>query len=91
MPETSKKYKEDIEMIRVENVREVDMNGKSVLDLQVSTVSELPTHNALLPGSSRYVVSAGSIAQVVQTGAWYTLDENGNWYDSDGNAAESGE
>ncbi len=78
-------------MLRVENVRDVDMNGKAVLDLQVSTVSELPTYNALLPGSSRYVVSAGSIAQVIQTGAWYTLDENGNWYDSDGNVAESGE
>lgn len=77
-------------MIRVENVREVDMNGKAVLDLQVSTVSELPTHNALLPGSSRYVVAAGSIAQVVQTGAWYTLDENGNWYFSGGVNPEEG-
>lgn len=77
-------------MLRVENVREVDTNWNAVLDLQVSTISELPTYNELLPGS-RYVVSAGSIAQVVQTGAWYTLDENGTWYDSDGNAAESGE
>jgi hypothetical protein len=82
--------KEEITMIRVESVRDVDANGRAVLDLQVSTVAELPTLNNLLPGSSRYIVAAGSIAQVVQTGAWYTLDENGQWYFSGGVNPEEG-
>lgn len=77
-------------MVRAEKVRDVDANGRAVLDLQVSTVAELPTLNNLLPGSSRYIVAAGSIAQVVQTGAWYTLDADGNWYFSGGVNPEEG-
>ena len=78
-------------MVRVENVRDVDANGRAVLDLQVSTVAELPTLNDFLPGSNRYIVAAGSIAQVVQIGAWYTLDANGSWYFSGGVQPEEGD
>jgi hypothetical protein len=78
-------------MLRIENVREVDQNGKAVLDFQCSTMADLPTLNQLVPGSSRYVTAAGSIAQVIQTGAWYTLDANGSWYFSGGVQPEEGD
>lgn len=58
-----------------------------MLDIQVSTVSELPALGNKL--GSKLIVMAGSTAQVIQTGAWYTLDENGTWYDSDGEAANA--
>jgi hypothetical protein len=77
-------------MLRIENVREVDQNGKAVLDFQCSTMADLPTLNQLVPGSSRYVTAAGSIAQVIRTGAWYTLDANGSWYFSGGVNPEEG-
>lgn len=71
-------------MVRVENVRTVDASGNAVLDLQVSTVAELPALGGYLPNSARYKVAAGTIAQVIQTGEWATLDTDGNWYNSDG-------
>lgn len=74
-------------MLRIEKTRYSDGCGKIALDLQVSTVAELPALNEEL--GIRIKVGAGSIAYVIQTGAWYTLDDNGTWYDSDGNAAES--
>lgn len=74
-------------MIRINGNRYNDGSGRAVLDLQVSTVAELPALNEEL--GVRMKVGAGSIAQVIQTGSWYTLDENGTWYDSDGAAANA--
>lgn len=74
-------------MVRLERVRTNDGAGNAVLDLQVSTVSELPALGDKF--GIKLIVMAGSIAQVIQTGKWYTLDENGTWYDSDGAAANA--
>ena len=74
-------------MLRIEKVRANDGAGNAVLDIQVSTVAELPALDEEL--GMRLTVKAGSIAQVIQTGAWYTLDANGTWYDTSGNAASS--
>lgn len=72
-------------MLRIERKRFQDGNGNAVLDLQVSTVGELPTIGEEI--GYRIKVSAGSVAQVIQTGVFYTLDDNGTWYDETGNAA----
>ena len=64
-------------MVRVERTRGID----GAVDLQVSTVSELPDKGDVVSGS---VIAAGSIAQIIQTGAFVTLDDNGNWYDESG-------
>lgn len=74
-------------MVRIERVRTNDGSGNAVLDLQVSTVSELPALGDQL--GIKLIVCAGSVAQVIQTGGWYTLDDNGTWYDSDGQAASA--
>lgn len=74
-------------MVRINNTRYNDGSGRAVLDLQVSTVAELPALNEEL--GTRLKVGAGSIAQVIQAGAWYTLDENGTWYDTTGSPASS--
>lgn len=71
-------------MVRVELIRESITKDKKVVDLQVSTIEELPTLNQDI---NTIIVAAGSIAQVIQSGTFYTLDDNGTWYDSDGNAA----
>ena len=70
-------------MKRLEKVRKQD-GKKAVMDLQVSTASDLP---ALGDALFNLLVAAGTIAQVIQTGKFYTLDDDGTWYDSDGNAA----
>lgn len=72
-------------MLRIENVRVVDGSGNAVVDIQVSTVAELPELGGSLYNMS---VCSGSIAQVIRTGKFYTLDENGTWYDTDGNTAD---
>lgn len=69
------------------NIRIVD--DSMIMDIQVSTVDELPAINEAIDGVTTEKVSAGSTAQVVRTGVWYTLDEDGTWYDSDGNAADA--
>lgn len=74
-------------MLRINYTRYNDGSGRAVLDLQVSTVAELPALNEEL--GTRLKVGAGSIAQVIQTGAWYTLDDNGTWYDTSGTPASS--
>ena len=74
-------------MVRINYTRYNDGSGRAVLDLQVSTVAELPALNEEL--GMRLIVGAGSIAQVIQTGEWYTLDDNGTWYDSTGSAANA--
>lgn len=74
-------------MVRINYTRYNDGSGRAVLDLQVSTVAELPALNEEL--GMRLKVGAGSIAQVIQTGAWYTLDDNGTWYDTSGNEPSS--
>ena len=71
-------------MVRVEAIRENITKDKKVVDLQVSTIEELPTLNQDI---NTIIIAAGSIAQVIQSGTFYTLDDNGTWYDSDGNAA----
>ena len=72
-------------MVRIERERASDGAGRAVLDLQVSTVAELPAIGSKI--GFRYIISAGSVAQIIQTGAFYTLDENGTWYDENGEAA----
>lgn len=72
-------------MVRVERERARDGAGNAVLDLQVSTVGELPAIGAEI--GYRMKVSAGSVSQVIQSGVFYTLDDNGTWYDEAGNAA----
>lgn len=68
-------------MVRIEKVREVlgfvDGITEAVLDLQVSTVAELPN---LGDTSEQYKIAGGSIAQIIQTGQIATLDDDGNWY-----------
>lgn len=71
-------------MVRIEKFRSNDGAGNAVLDLQVSTVAELPDKDEKV---LNVTVRAGSIAQVIQTGAFYTLDDDGNWYDQSGNTA----
>ena len=71
-------------MVRVEAIRENITKDKKVVDLQVSTIEELPTLNQDI---NTIIIAAGSIAHVIQSGTFYTLDDNGTWYDSDGNAA----
>lgn len=72
-------------MVRIEKTRESVSHDRTtssaVLDLQVSTVAELPSQIGTI------TVMAGSIAQVIQTGGFYTLDSDGVWYDESGNAA----
>lgn len=70
-------------MVRVERVRYNTGSGTAVLDLQVSTASELP---ALASTIGSMIVDAGSIAQVIQSGTFYTLDDDGKWYNTDGSA-----
>ena len=67
-------------MVRLEWVRK-HLNDSAVLDIQVSTVDELPDIGDEVEG---YKIAAGSIAQIVQTGNWYTLDADEKWYDTDG-------
>lgn len=74
-------------MVRVENVRERLQNKQCVLDLQVSTASELPALGANVGG---LIVLAGSIAQVIQTGFFFTLDSDGSWYKDGGEDEEDG-
>lgn len=74
-------------MIIVRN--KIRIGDSAIMDIQVSTVDELPAINEAIDGVTTEKVSAGSTAQVVRTGVWYTLDEDGTWYDSDGNAADA--
>lgn len=64
-------------MVRIEKSRSVDGNLNAVLDLQVSTASDLPELGATVGG---YTVCAGSIAEIVQAGTFATLDDDGKWY-----------
>ena len=75
-------------MVRIENVRAYAALDdkpfqKAVLDIQVSTVTELL---AIGIGDKveTFLVQPGSIAQVIQAGTWGTLDDDGKWYDTDG-------
>lgn len=76
-------------MKRIERKRGIDSDGNTILDLQFSKASDLPTLGGKLDTNDTITVGAGSIAQVIQTGAWYTLDENGTWYDTDGQASST--
>ena len=76
-------------MLRVERIRSIDSDGNAVMDIQVSTVEELPALGEPIDGVTDKNVGKGSIAQVVQIGAWCTLDADGTWYDTDGKAAGS--
>lgn len=69
-------------MFRIESVREIDGQNNAVMDIQVSTASDLPSLGDLVSGAG-YVnikVAAGTFAQIIQTNAGVTLDSNGNWY-----------
>jgi hypothetical protein len=70
--------KEEIKMVRIEKERFKDGNGNAVLDLQVSTVAELPYLGSTIGFNEK--LGAGSIAQIIQTGDFVTLDANGTWY-----------
>jgi hypothetical protein len=65
-------------MVRIEKERFKDGNGNAVLDLQVSTVAELPDLGSTIGFNEK--LGAGSIAQIIQTGDFVTLDANGTWY-----------
>ena len=60
-----------------------DKDGKAhaKLDLQVSTIEELPAIDEEVEGIG---TDPGSIAQLIQTGDWVTLDADGDWYDGSG-------
>lgn len=72
-------------MVRVEGVRQDITRDIKVVDLQVSTIDELPAIGENIDG---IIIAAGSIAQVIQSGVYFTLDDDGTWYDSDGNTAD---
>lgn len=65
-------------MVRIEKERFKDGNGNAVLDLQVSTVAELPDLGSTIGFNEK--LGAGSIAQIIRTGAVATLDDDGKWY-----------
>lgn len=73
-------------MLRIENVRKTILDGTAtptcILDIQVSTESDLPDLGDTIVGCK---IGAGSIAQIIQTGAFATLDDDGSWYDNSGN------
>ena len=73
-------------MLRVEKVRYNDGMKNAVLDIQVSTVAELPSLNDVVCGLK---IIAGSIAQVIQTGDFVTLDANGTWYPEQSDSSEN--
>lgn len=56
-------------------------NRQAIVDLNVSTVAELPEMNAIADGIR---VLPNSIANITQTGEWYKLDDDGKWYNQDG-------
>ena len=69
-------------MVRVENTRSDIYDPTTgvhtcVLDLQVSTATDLPEKDGMI-GNAK--VAPGSIAQIIQTGAFVTLDDDGTWY-----------
>lgn len=72
-------------MVQVERIRRfyavVEGAQQAIVDLNVSTVAELPEKNAIADGIR---VLPNSIASITQTGAWYKLDDDGNWYNQDG-------
>ena len=75
-------------MKRIENVRAyANLDDKpfqkAVLDLQVSTVTELLAIG-IGDAVETFRIQPGSIAQVIQAGTWGTLDADGKWYDPDG-------
>ena len=68
-------------MVRIEGIRDVTTTGNgvqiAVLDLQVSTVAELPDLGDMVES---YKLQAGSIAQIIQSDTMVTLDDDGTWY-----------
>ena len=72
-------------MVQVERIRRVyavvEGAQQAIVDLNVSTVAELPEMNAIADGIR---VLPNSIANITQTGEWYKLDNDGNWYNQDG-------
>lgn len=69
-------------MVRIEGTpREISYGRggelQHVVDLQVSTIAELPDKGDVVGGGK---LMPGSIAQIIQTGQWATLDEDGKWY-----------
>ena len=73
-------------MVRIEGTpREISYGAggalQHVVDLQVSTVAELPAKGDVIGGGK---LMPGSIMQIVQSGVWATLDEDGKWYDTTG-------
>ena len=67
-------------MKRIERKRGIDSVGNTVIDLQVSIESDLPTLGGKLDANDNMTVGAGSIAQIIQTGVFATLDDDGKWY-----------
>jgi hypothetical protein len=74
-------------MVRIEKERFKDGNGNAVLDLQVSTVAELPYLGSTIGFNEK--LGAGSIAQIIQTGDFVTLDANGTWYPEQSDSSAS--
>lgn len=72
-------------MVSIEKIRKVyavaEGAQQAIVDLNVSTVAELPEMNAVVDGIR---VLPNSFANITQTGEWYKLDDDGNWYNQDG-------
>lgn len=77
-------------MVQVERIRRVyavaEGAQQAIVDLNVSTVAELPEMNAIADGIR---VLPNSIANITQTGEWYKLDDDGKWYACDGTGEAS--
>lgn len=75
-------------MVRIEKERYADGNYNAVLDLQVSTVAELPDMGDTI---GLYTVAPGSIAQIIQSDSptFVTLDDDGTWYPEQSDSSAS--
>lgn len=67
-------------MKRIERKRGIDNSGNTILDLQISKTSDLPTLGGKLEINDTITVGAGSCAEIIQTGKVATLDDDGKWY-----------
>ena len=80
-------------MVRIEGTpREISYGEggalQHVVDLQVSTVAELPGKGDVVGGGK---VMPGSTAQIIQADepTWVTLDDNGTWYPEQSSSAST--
>lgn len=75
-------------MVRIESIREHIDRDRKVVDMQVSTVAELPDKGENVGG---IIIAPGSIAQIVQADSptFVTLDDNVTWYPEQSDSSKS--